>query len=65
MKITKLQKKATSFRLTPEALRLLSLMAGKVELSRGGLLKLLIRDRAMCERVCLESAPPVRQLSDG
>jgi hypothetical protein len=65
MKITKLQKKATSCRLTPEALRLLSLMARKVGLSRGGLLELLIRDRAMCERVCLESAPTVRQVSDG
>ena len=65
MKMTKLQKTATSFRLTPEALRLLSLMARKVGLSRGGLLELLIRDRAMRERVCLESAPPVRQVSDG
>jgi len=65
MKMAKLQKTATSCRLTPEALRLLSLMARKVGLSRGGLLELLIRDRAMCERVCLESAPPVRQVSDG
>jgi hypothetical protein len=65
MKMTKLHKKATSFRLTPEALRLLSLMAHKVGLPRGGLLELLIRERARRERVCLESAPTVRQVSDG
>jgi hypothetical protein len=65
MKTAKLEKKATSCRLTPEALRLLSLMARKVGLSRGGLLERLIRDRATRERVYLESAPAVRQVSDG
>ena len=51
MKYSRGGKQGTSFRLTPEALQLLVLMARKLGLSRGGVLEILIRERAQQEGV--------------
>jgi hypothetical protein len=44
-------KQGTSYQLTAEALQLLVLMARKLGLSRGGVLEILIRERAQQEGV--------------
>jgi hypothetical protein len=56
MKYSRGDKQGTSFRLTPEALQLLVLIARKLGLSRGGVLEILIRERAQQEGVALGNA---------
>lgn len=56
MKQPRACKQGTSFRLTPEARQLLVLMARRLGLPRGGVLELLIRERARQEGVSLGNA---------
>ena len=59
MNIAPESQRTTSFRLTREALRLLAQMARAVGRPRGGLLEVLIRERATQERLNDHDAPDV------
>jgi hypothetical protein len=51
-------KERTSFRLTPEALRILRALAQKYGLSMTGMLEMVLRDRARTDKVPPAVRPP-------